>query len=354
MSARILAFSTALLVLLGSSAPAQQRTRQQVLQDLTVTQIQLKEIIGDAEGLPDPAKLAGAGPKATPLLKRQLALLDELAALDESIKPSLPKAKRERHAYLLLLDDAETLAQFKKLADANDPDAKSLLLLARWHKSPGGLAEQTAVLDEFAALARAHPNNDEIATTLNTMASRAASKDVRERLEAIIVNDLKGKEAQEIAAVLKAEQTRRALLGKPLAVKGTTLDGKELSTDQWKGKVVLVDFWATWCAPCVQRDLPRLKKLHVQHHAKGFEIVGVSSDDNPITLQSFLEKHPDAPWPQIAGTPKGDELHPLTKTYGIRGLPAMIIIDRKGVVRSTEPGEDLEQLVSKLLDEPAN
>jgi peroxiredoxin len=99
-------------------------------------------------------------------------------------------------------------------------------------------------------------------------------------------------------------------------------------------------------------ELPKVKKLYADHHARGLEIVGVSSDGDAANFKAFLADNNDMPWPQLFGTDApGADVHPLVKQYGIQRIPAMFLIDKKGVCRSVKAEGDYEEQVKKLLAE---
>ena len=125
------------------------------------------------------------------------------------------------------------------------------------------------------------------------------------------------------------------------------LDGKPLSLAQYKGKVVLVDFWATWCGPCVG-ELPNVLKAYEKFHAKGFEIVGISLDQDEKKLRSFIEKE-KMPWQQYFDG-KGWQSK-LAGKYGIQSIPATYLLDAEGkIIDSNLRGEALEKALDKALE----
>ena len=138
-------------------------------------------------------------------------------------------------------------------------------------------------------------------------------------------------------------------VNKPLVIEATAVDGSKFSSAAWKGKVILVDFWATWCPPC-RAELPEIQKAYTEYHGKGLEIVGVSSDRDVDDLKGFLSQNPAMPWPQLF-EPSKPGWHPLADQYGIERLPTMFLIDRKGVVRSVTAHEDYKSMIPKLLAE---
>lgn len=105
------------------------------------------------------------------------------------------------------------------------------------------------------------------------------------------------------------------------------LDGRTWSSEALRGRVVLVDFWATWCAPCLA-DLPRLKRLHATYPARDFVIVGVSLDRASVRdFRSWLQRQAIG-WPQVR-EPGGYD-SPLAAQFGVEVLPASFLFDRTG------------------------
>jgi len=124
------------------------------------------------------------------------------------------------------------------------------------------------------------------------------------------------------------------------------LAGKSLSISNYKGKVVLIDFWATWCGPCVG-ELPNVLKTYQKYHGKGLEIIGVSLDQDQAKLASFIQQK-GVTWQQFFD---GQGWHnKLAVKYGIESIPATFLLDGQGkIIAKDLRGEALDQAVGAAL-----
>lgn len=136
-------------------------------------------------------------------------------------------------------------------------------------------------------------------------------------------------------------------LGKPFSgFTSTTIDGKPFTLEPWKGKVVVVDFWATWCGPC-RGEMPNVKALYSKQHAVGLEIVGVSLDEDRQAVIHYLAKE-QIPWTQVFDG-KGWE-NAVAQQFGIHSIPATFLIGRDGtLIAKGLRGEELSDAVAKAL-----
>jgi thiol-disulfide isomerase/thioredoxin len=148
-----------------------------------------------------------------------------------------------------------------------------------------------------------------------------------------------------VVSQAQGELKKREALGKPLDMKFTALDGSEVDISKMKGKVVLIDFWATWCGPCI-REIPSVKKTYDELNPKGFEIVGISLDSDKAKLEDFIAKN-DMPWPQFFDG-KGWKTS-LAQEHGISSIPAMWLVDKEGNLVDQNARTDLEEKVKKYL-----
>lgn len=140
-------------------------------------------------------------------------------------------------------------------------------------------------------------------------------------------------------------------LGKPFELTfGDELTGREIDLKGLRGKVVLLDFWATTCPPCVA-EMPKLKELYAKYAPRGVEFVGISLDEpetdgGRAALREFLKRHV-IPWPQFYQGRGYDS--DFSKSWGVGSAPAIFILDRQGHLRSTDAHKDPESWIQRLL-----
>jgi thiol-disulfide isomerase/thioredoxin len=142
-----------------------------------------------------------------------------------------------------------------------------------------------------------------------------------------------------------AENPALALLQLAPAFAVTTLDGSRFNLDQMKGRVVLVDFWATWCGPCME-ELPQIKQIAKDFAGQPLVILSISWDEDEQTWKKFVAKN-QMTWPQYR-----DTNHRIGNLFEVRALPGYFTIDSDGVL-TTEMlggGFDVESRLKKLVD----
>ncbi|MDA0837641.1 MAG: redoxin family protein [Planctomycetota bacterium] len=168
-------------------------------------------------------------------------------------------------------------------------------------------------------------------------------------------NVLKSEDANVLRWGKKFEGMARLieLSGKPMEIKGKDLSGEEFDLAKLKGKVVLVDFWATWCGPCIA-ELPNVKRHYASYHDKGFEVVGISLDTQKAKVEKFIKDN-SISWPTLFSEDSNANGwdHPLASYYGIMSIPKAILVNKEGkVVSLNARGTELARLLEESLGEP--
>jgi thiol-disulfide isomerase/thioredoxin len=145
----------------------------------------------------------------------------------------------------------------------------------------------------------------------------------------------------------------------PLDLKFTAADGREVDLAQLRGKVVLVDFWATWCVPCL-KEMPYVRAAYKKFHARGFEVVGISFDKAPGAQPRGMERtaaqvdqfarENDMPWPHHYDGKYWD--NQFGRRFAISSLPATFLLGKDGRIATTEAhGEKLAVEIERLLSQ---
>ena len=139
------------------------------------------------------------------------------------------------------------------------------------------------------------------------------------------------------------------IVGKPAPeIDGVDFDGKPLKLSDYRGKVVVLVFWGTWCGPCM-REVPHERELAERLKDKPFAVLGVNCDDDKQAAASAI-KSERITWPNWHDGAPGEG--PIAKRYHIRSYPSVFVIDGQGIIRHKQIiGEGLDKAVDRLLNE---
>ena len=292
------------------------------------------------------AQVKPADPLHDPAAKMKLESLmmlgrfgDEKAAADMATyaatltnSPSKDLANEARR--LVLVSEAQQILSSGDAKAAEGLVAKTAAMLAADPDDvqSAGLAMQLAGAFEHM------PGGEAVAAAAYRSFGPAMAKSSNEQIQ---------KMGEGFAGTLR----RLSLPGHPMEINGTLLNGKPFDQKTLAGKVVLVDFWATWCGPCVA-EIPNVLEQYEKYHKDGFEVVGISLDQEREALEKFVTDQ-KLPWPILFEEPKGEGWqHPLATFYGISGIPTVVLIGRDGNVitldaRGEKLGERLDAIFKK-------
>lgn len=313
----------------GSSGPSQQ------VQDLLG---QLEELDKASHNASTPAELAKHN-------ARRADLLENLAAEAGTEEESAQWIRQLADTVSAAAQSGEYpdgVARLKSLyekleQDGADPDLAAFVKF-RYLTADYGLSIQsptadfakiqTTWLENLEQYVNDHPKSPDTAEAMLQLAVArefAGQEDEAKGWYEKIVTSFPDAPAAKKAAGAK---TRLESVGKPIQLQGRSVNGKSVDLSQYRRKLVLIHYWATWCEPC-KADLAQLKELQARYGSKGFDLIGISLDTNQRELEQFLQQN-RLPWVQIF-EPGGLDGR-LANELGVLTLPTMILVDEQGKV----------------------
>lgn len=297
------------------------------------------------------------------------ALEGQMTKVIDLCESFVTKFPTDKHVLQVKLDEATHLyvrSRIGKNTAADRAKAKSLAAEVADSKAADGVRARARVLlvqmavnmqsphweeakKEAARLRKDFPNHKYAAAAQLIYAQSADRAGETDRAREAYGTLIKAFPDSPIADKAKGALRRLEVLGKPLTgFSFTDLHGKRIDVADYKGKVVLIDFWATWCDPC-RTELPNVKETLAKYGDQGFAVIGVSLDTDKQKLEAFLKKE-KMTWPQCFDG-KGWK-SAMAQRFGINAIPATFLVDRQGVVRFLGVrGETLGKRVKELLAE---